>query len=264
VKYGPVPDFQTLDLFLPENTDQSVPLVIWIHGGAWRAGDKENHPGGALIEAGFAVASINYRLSTVSPYPAQFQDCQAAVRYLRTNAEKYGIDGNRIGVWGGSAGGHLAAMLGVHSNSRNKAFRVQAVCDWCGPTDLVRAITDTPKDSPLNIVEVLWELFLGPAANNQKLKQSISLAQRTRLLAGASPINHVTRNCPPFLVMHGDTDNIVPIIQSERFVEVLRAAKVKVDYRPISGAGHGFRDRPECIADVVAFFQKHLANAQDE
>ena len=227
--------------------------------GPGRRGDKENHPGEKLLEAGFAVASINYRLSTVAAYPAQFQDCQAAVRFLRSNAGKYGIDGTRIGVWGGSAGGHLASMLGVLSSSRNKATQVQAVCDWFGPTDLVKAITDTPKDSPLNIVEVLWELFLGPAASNQRLRKSISPVQRTQLLAGASPINHVNRNCPPFLIMHGDADKIVPIIQSERFVEALQAAKVDVDYRPIAGAGHGFRDQPECIADVVSFFQRHLA-----
>lgn len=257
--YGSVPEFQSLDLFLPQSESQSVPLVIWIHGGAWKAGDKENHPGAGLLEAGFAVASINYRLSTVAAYPAQLQDCQAAVRFLRSNADKYGIDGNRIGVWGASAGGHLAALLGVLSNSRNKSMRVQAVCDWCGPTDLVKAIPDTPKDSPLNIAEVLWELFLGPAAGNQRLRQSISPQQRTRLLAGASPISFVNRNCPPFLIMHGDADKTVPIIQSERFVETLRAAKVDVDYRPIAGAGHGFRDHPECLTDVVTFFQRHLS-----
>lgn len=261
VPYGRVPQYQSLDLYLPATSEQKAPLVVWIHGGAWRAGDKAMPPTGMLRANGFAVASINYRLSSVAPYPAQLQDCQAAIRFLRANSRKYGLDPNRIGVWGASAGGHLAAMLGVLSSSGGSSNRVQAICDCCGPTDLVNAIADAPQDSPLNIREVLWQLFLGPKFNDPNLRQSINSEQRRRLLASASPIQYASRKSPPFLVVHGDADNIVPIIQSERFVAALREAQANVEFLAISGAGHDLRDRADCMDAVLAFFQKHLANS---
>lgn len=263
--YGGAGKYQTLDLYLPEPSETAVPLVIWIHGGGWSGGDKDGKsPAGGLLEKGFAVASINYRLSTIAAYPAQLQDCQAAVRYLRMRAGKYGIDPDRIGVWGSSAGGHLAAMVGVMSDRQGKSTSVQAVCDWCGPADLVRAIPDSPPDCPLDIADLLWKLFLGPRAGNKRLRQSLTVPQRTKLLASGSPVNYVSGKEPPFLIMHGDADKTVPIVQSRRLVEVLKEAGVDVTFREISGAGHSLHDRPACFDEAARFFERTLKAAPVE
>src|SRR5262249_12628746 len=133
---------QTLDLYLP-SAEQPVPLIIWIHGGAWRVGSKEDDLPLDYLAQGCAVASINYRLSQHALFPAQIEDCKAAVRWLRANATRFKLDPQRFGAWGPSAGGHLAALLGTTGAVR--AFevganlvvssRVQAVVDYFGPTD---------------------------------------------------------------------------------------------------------------------------------
>ena len=136
-----------LDLFIPEKAEGPMPLVVWIHGGGWRSGSKENCRALGLTEYGFAVASINYRLTDVAMFPAQIHDCKAAIRFLRANAKQHRIDPNRIGVWGSSAGAHLAALMGVTNGNKEvegnigkytqTSSDVQAVCDWCGPTDFM-------------------------------------------------------------------------------------------------------------------------------
>ncbi|OYW12849.1 MAG: hypothetical protein B7Z55_17880, partial [Planctomycetales bacterium 12-60-4] len=137
----------TLDLYIPAESKAPKPLVIWIHGGAWQNGSKENCPALGLTSQGFAVASINYRLSSHAPFPAQIQDCQAAVRWLRAHAGEYDLDPDKFGVWGSSAGGHLVALVGTTGDvddfepiggHRDVSSQVQAVCDWYGPTDFLQ------------------------------------------------------------------------------------------------------------------------------
>src|SRR5260370_39954354 len=137
---------QKLDLYLPEKSDDPLPLIIWIHGGAWMAGSKENPPGIELLKRGYALASINYRLSQHAKFPAQLEDCKAAIRWLRANATTYHLDPDRIGVWGASAGGHLVALLrttgdvkeleGEEGNPQQSSGG-QSVVDWFGPTDIL-------------------------------------------------------------------------------------------------------------------------------
>ena len=146
--YGPNGERNKLDLYLPPKADSPLPLIIWVHGGAWLGGSKAG--GGSalrMLGRGYAVASINYRLSNQAKFPAQIEDCKAAVRFLRANAKKYNLDPDRFGAWGASAGGHLVALLGttgdvkeLEGDGRNKevSSRVQAVCDWFGPTDLLK------------------------------------------------------------------------------------------------------------------------------
>ena len=135
----------TLDLYRPEKISGPLPVIIWIHGGGWNRGRKERCPAVALVDDGFAVASVDYRLSSVAPFPAQIQDCKAAVRWLRANASTYHLDPDNVGVWGNSAGGHLAALLGTSGgvselegdgDNMQYSSRVQAVCDVAGPVDL--------------------------------------------------------------------------------------------------------------------------------
>ncbi len=264
ILYGSNRAYHRLNLLLPETVDGPVPLVVWIHGGAWISGDKDGpNPAAILLEKGFAVASIEYRPATIAAYPAQFKDCQAAVQFLRSKAKRYNIDPDRIGVWGSSAGGHLASMLGVKSvGDRNRA-RVQAVCDWCGPADLVNAVSDAPADCPLNTSEMLWQLFLGPSASNKRLRQTMSDAQKRKIVASGSPIEFVTGSEPPFLIVHGDSDKTIPLIQSQRFADALSSAGTNVSLEVIAGAGHQLGDRTECLEKSVAFFERTLLSTAE-
>src|SRR5205085_165270 len=146
-----------LDLYLPEKAQGRLPVVVWIHGGAWRAGSKDHCPAVPLTAKGFAVASINYRFSQHAVFPAQIEDCKAAIRWLRANADKYHLDPDHIGAWGASAGGHLVALLGTSGNKKElegkggnleQSSKVQCVIDWFGPTDLLglpKKLRNDPK-----------------------------------------------------------------------------------------------------------------------
>ncbi len=147
LEYGPHGVGNRLDLYLPPKADAPTPLVIWIHGGGWEAGNKDNPPGLGLLKKGYALASINYRLSQEAKFPAQIEDCKAAIRFLRANAKKYNLDPDHFGVWGASAGGHLVALLGTTGGvkelegdgpNKEESSAVQAVVDWFGPTDMLQ------------------------------------------------------------------------------------------------------------------------------
>jgi len=243
---------QKLDLYLPPN-GTNLPLVVWIHGGAWLAGSKEMCRALPLLNGGFAIASINYRLSQHAIFPAQLQDCKAAIRWLRAHAHEYGIDPDRIGVWGESAGGHLAALVGTTGDitefdvgeNLHVSSAVQAVCDWFGPTDFT-TMNNSPEllsRNPENLPEA--RLIGGPVHENK---------DRARR---ANPITYVTKDDPPFLIMHGDNDNVVPINQSELLVEALKQTGVKVKYHVVKGGGHGF-GAPQQLNMVRQFFIEHL------
>ena len=241
VSYGPDPAHR-LDLYLPAR--RPAPVVVFLHGGGWAHGDKFPCPAAPLAAAGFAVASVNYRLTTVARFPAQLDDARRAVTWLGDHATTYGLAADRIGVWGVSAGGHLAALLG---NER----RVRAVCDWFGPTDLAafaadaRAAELSPKPQwPLLITALLG----GPVESQPDL---VRLADPTRTASADSP---------PFLILHGDRDEWVPIGQSRRLADALSAAGADVTFTPIRGGGHGPGfDAPAMRSAVLDFFRRTLA-----
>ncbi len=256
-RYGPHGEGNLLDLYLPPRSSTPFPVIVWIHGGGWMLGAKEHWPAICLVDKGFAVASINYRLTDEAIYPAQIHDCKAAVRWLRTNAKKLKLDPERIGAWGSSAGGHLAALLGTSSDvaelegtQKRSAIssRVQAVCDWCGPTDLEKfspfqaSFPGQPPDCPEQIVT---KLLGGP------------VGQRKALTARANPITYASKKSPPFLIMHGDRDELVPFAQSKLLEAALREAGAKVEFRAIPGARHEmFNDSLYAVED---FFRKALS-----
>jgi acetyl esterase/lipase len=260
---GYVPDGherQKLDLYLPRETLRGAkrPLIVWVHGGAWLAGSKEGCPAVGFVADGYAVASVNYRLSQHAIFPAQIQDCKAAIRWLRANADTHGIDPNRIGVWGASAGGHLVALLGTAGDVNDfdvgpnlgVSSRVQAACDFFGPTDFAK-MSDFPgvenhddPDSPES------KLVGGPIQENKDKVQR------------ANPITYVTKNDPPFLIVHGDADPIVPYNQSVLLRDALDHAGVKVTLYTVQGGGHGGFKDPQVDVLVKEFFQKHLQNAR--
>ncbi|MCE9611638.1 MAG: alpha/beta hydrolase [Chthoniobacter sp.] len=252
-----------LDLFLPEKSTAALPLVVWIHGGAWSAGSKEGGPAPRLVAEGFAVASINYRLSQQAIFPAQIEDCKAAIRFLRGHAKEYGIDAGHIGVFGASAGGHLVALLGTSGDVKDLegkdgdlavSSRVQAVCDWFGPTDLTKMAAQSGPESRLN--------HDAPQSPESRLVGG-PIQERKELASRANPLTYVSRDDPPFLIMHGDRDPLVPLKQSQDLDEALRAAGAESKLQIIAGAGHGGPgfDKPEAVQMIREFFARHLRPA---
>lgn len=256
-----------LDVYYPERSDKPLPLVVWIHGGAWWAGSKEHSPALPLLEKGFAVASLNYRYSRNAVFPAQIEDCKSAIRWLRKHSAELNIEPAKIGVWGASAGGHLVAMLGVSGDVKewdkgenlDQSSRVQAVCDWFGPADLLtfgpqggNDMTKRPPSLPATDSSESPEAKLigGPIPDNKEKARA------------ASPVTYVTKDDAPFLIMHGDKDLLVPFQQSTELDENLRKAGVPAKLVIFPGAGHGggrFNER-ETMEQVAAFFTQTLKN----
>jgi acetyl esterase/lipase len=242
-----------LDLYLPEQGQKPLPLIIWIHGGAWMGGSKDGpSPALRFTASGYAVAQVGYRLSQEAVFPAQIHDCKAAVRWLRANARKYDLNPDRFVAWGASAGGHLVALLGTSGgvaelegsvNDLKESSRVQAVVDWFGPTDFLH-IGDAPSDIAHNAPDSPESKLIGGPILENKDKAT-----------KASPITYVSKDAPPFLIMHGDQDRTVPFSQSELLYEALKKAGVNATLVPVKGAGHGFGG-PEAMKPVQAFLER--------
>jgi acetyl esterase/lipase len=241
-----------IDLYLPAKADHPLPVIVWIHGGGWYEGSKENCPAVPFVTKGYAVASINYRFSQHALFPAQIEDCKAAIRWLRANAKRYNLDAGHIGVWGASAGGHLVALIGTTGNVKklegtggnlDQSSRVQCVVDWFGPTDFTKmgGWQDKP-DSPMA------RLLGGPVRDRQELATK------------ANPITYISKDSAPFLIMHGEEDKLVPMNQSELLDRALRKAGVESTLVRIPGNGHGGPGftTPENRKKIEEFFEKHL------
>ena len=246
---------QKLDIYLPKEAapDAKLPVIVWVHGGAWRGGSKEQCPAVWFVRRGYAVASIGYRLSQHAIFPAQLEDCKAAIRYLRANAGTYGLNPDRFGVWGSSAGGHLAASLGTTGDVKdfdkgpNLEFssRVQVVCDFFGPSDFTK-MADFESRIDHNAPDAPEALLVGGPVQEKKDE-----------CRRANPVTYVTKDDPPFLIVHGDKDPIVPFNQSELLRDALSRAGVDVRFHAVKDGGHGFRDK-EVDRMVLEFFDKHL------
>ena len=239
-----------LDAYYPSASNDRWPALVYVHGGSWTGGDKRSpitaHERFALVEAGFLVVSVNYRLAPEHKFPAMIEDVKCAIRYLRAHADEYNLDPNHIGAWGNSAGGHLVALLGLANESAGwdvgpyleYSSSVQAVVDFYGPADL----------------ETLLE------NNSERVFMDEDLAL-------ASPINHVTKAAPPFLILHGDSDRLVPREQSEVLYERLTANGVRAELVIVQNGGHGFTPedspnmkptREEITQVMVEFFENAL------
>ncbi len=224
-----------LDLFFPHNVTDT-PLVVFIHGGGWEAGNYKNQEAVWLTDHGFAVANISYRMSYEAVFPAQIHDCKAAIRWLRAHAGEYGYDATRVGVIGTSAGGHLAMLLGVTGGNQflegevgghlDQSSRVQAVVDLFGASDFVYRSRNQPSktEDPQGPVYKL----LGGAVT-----QNLAKAKR------ASPICHLTADDPPLLIVHGEKDDTVFPDQARRMNEAYKKACLDVSLVMLPDAGHG-------------------------
>lgn len=244
-----------LDIYRPTEFEGRLPTIVFVHGGGWKGGDKRSAVRTAawIVPDGYAVVSINYRLLDVAQWPAQINDCYAAVRWVRDHADEYRLDPDRVAAWGTSAGGHLVALMGTRPcpDRETTSSRVQAVCDWFGPADLLTM--------PPNMV------------SDTRTFEQVSRSNGARLLGApvptiperakdASALYHVSADDAPTLIMHGSQDPGVPLDQSKRLAAAF--AEVGVDHRffIVKGAGHG---GPEFASDesrsvVRKFFSRTL------
>lgn len=248
-----------LDLYLPKDV-KKPPLVVFIHGGGWKAGSYKSCQTSWLTERGFAMASISYRFSQVAVFPAQIHDCKGAVRWLRAHADEYGYDTTRIGAAGTSAGGYLVLLLGTTGGvpeyegtvggNLGQSSAVQAVADYFGPSDFILRSENQPikTEDPKSTV---GQLLGGPVKKNLELARF------------ASPVFQVNAGDAPLLIIHGDKDATVHLDQSQRMVDVYQKAGLEVSMNVVPGAGHGGAAHftPPLREAVASFFIKHLRPA---
>ncbi len=250
-----------LDLFLPEKASpKPLPVVVWVPGGGWIASSKEYCGAVDILDQGYIVASIEYRISSEALFPAQIHDCKAAIRWLRANASKYNMDPNRIGAWGGSAGGHLVALLGtsgdvkdLEGNGGNPDFssRIQAAFALAGPTDFNQYL-ELGKDNWKMLVDVAEKLIGGKIEDNPEK------------VAQANPITYVNGDEPPFLLATGDSEKAVPYQQSVILHQALVKAGCDATLHMEKGKGHAWLafqmmfGMPKITELATEFFGKHL------
>ena len=245
-----------LDIYSPKSITHPLPVLLWIFGNRWSRGSKHHPPPLYLISRGYIVISIDYRLSGEAPFPAAIEDCKAAVRWIRANAAAYHFDPDHIGAWGHSAGGHLAALLGTSGGvaelegGDNSSFssRVQAVCDMSGPSDILQfyeAVSNS-NERIARIDRSSIEQFLGGSVEQNRAKA-----------IAASPTTYVSKDDPPFLIIHGEEDMTIPVSQSEVLASKLKAAGVQVTLIMAERRGHGVGG-PRFAPEITAFFDEHL------
>jgi acetyl esterase/lipase len=237
-----------LDAYYPASADERWPALVYIHGGSWTGGDKRSpatlQDRVALVQAGFLVVSINYRLAPEHRFPAMIEDAKCAVRYLRAHADEYNLDPGRIAAFGNSAGGHIAALLGLADESAGWDVR-----EYLEYSSAVGAVVD----------------LFGPADLTALLGEDSERVFRDQDLALASPVEHVSGDAPPFLIIHGDSDRLVPLAQSQALYERLTEHGARAELVIVRGGGHGFTPadsphmdptREEVTGLMVGFFQR--------
>ncbi len=238
-----------LDLYLPRVSGR-MPLVVWVHGGAWRAGNKNAGVPMQFVDAGFAVASLDFRASTVAPFPANVHDIKGAIRFLRANAATYGYATDRIAISGASSGGHLAALVGVTNGHHelegtvggnvDESSDVQAILDYFGASNLTTILKQSTEFG-FGVREPALKLLLGATPDEVPALAKL-----------ASPVTHVDRSDPPLLLLHGDQDPQMPINQAHELQGAYEDAGLDVAFDVVHGAAHG--------GDLF-FAPKHLERA---
>ncbi|MHC6229423.1 alpha/beta hydrolase fold domain-containing protein [Arthrobacter sp. MMS24-T111] len=265
-----------LDIWLPRQASGPTPLVLWVHGGAFQLGDRRELPPTfapnsvfrLLNEAGIACATAEYRHSLEAPFPAQLHDLKAAVRYLREFAAELNVDRDRFGAWGESAGGHLVALLGLTGNHVNlegglgaqgHSSGVSAVVDFYGVSSLVDI---PPMSMPEGLFPAALTAAVPPGMSLQPEYMLVGGSDDPELLAAASPVSYVDAGAAPFLLVHGDSDGLVPHSQTDLLAAALAKAGVEHEVVTIEGADHCFFGAEDRMADIldsaVRYFSRKL------
>jgi acetyl esterase/lipase len=249
-----------LDLYVPDV--RPAPVCVWLHGGGWLRGARTDRAEQRLLpvtRSGVVIAAVQYRLSGQATFPAPLDDARAAVRWVRQNGAAFGLDVDEVGVWGASAGGHLAALLALCRDERDTLLgdsSVQAAVCWFPPTDLLMRDTDVPEGPPP-------PFMAGPApapSFEARLLGAESVQQVAAAARAASPITHVHPAAPPFLLMHGDRDGLIPSVHSSSLVRALLAQGVDASLLLLAGANHedpAF-DSAASLAAVSGFLRSAL------
>ncbi len=247
-----------MDLIYPEDRTKKYPCIVWICGGAWRIMDRSAHLAylSELARSGFAVASVEYRTTNEAVFPAQLTDVKAGIRYLRAHSDRYNIDIERFGVMGESAGGYLAAMAALADDPAydvgdctEYSSKVQAACPWYPPTD----VSCIPYGS---------EAAAAVSNESQLLGKNVMLFREEAL--GICPVSYVTKDAPPFMIIHGTDDHTVPFMQGEVLHDKLEAAGCDVKLIAIDGADHADNQffQEETWQRIIGFFHDKLGYAK--
>lgn len=268
IAYAGISTAQKLDIYLPDDSTKAYPVIISVHGGAFMFGDKADGQVNPMLEGlkrGYAVVSINYRLSGEALFPKNINDVKAAIRWVKANAKQYKLYPDKIALWGGSAGGNLSALAGTSGNVKeledlslgnaNQTSLVQAVVDWFGPTDFLKMdeqLTATGNGKP--------DHSEANSPESKVLGQKITeIPDKVKL---ANPETYISKDDPPFLVMHGSKDHLVPTQQSTNFAATLKKilGKKKVTLYVLQGAKHGGPEfeTTENLNIVFSFLDKYL------
>lgn len=245
-----------VDVYMPASVSNPY-LVVWVHGGAWHSGTKEDPPK-QLLAAGYALASVDYRLSVEAPFPACIHDIKAAIRFLRANAPTYGYRADKIAIWGSSAGGHLVALVGTSNGDKflegklgahvTTSSDVQAVIDFFGPTNFT-TILEQSTPHGIGVRAPALALLLG-----KPVEDVPDLAKK------ASPVFQVDPSDPPLFIAHGDQDIQVPVNQSLELEGAYEKHGLQVELEIVHGADHGSNAffRAEVIRKVQAFLERAM------
>ena len=251
---------QKLDLYLPtkRNSDKPLPVVVFIHGGGWKGGDKNGglrNVAPYVSSGDYAGVSVGYRLTNEAKWPAQIHDCKAAIRWVRANAKAHGLDAERIAVWGSSAGGHLVSILGTSGDVKelegklgahtDQSSRVQAVVNYFGPENFLTMVTQ-PSTVDRTTPDYPEALLIGGRV--QDMPEAAKLA---------SPVTYISKDDPPFLTAHGTKDPLVPFAQAEELHAELKKVGASSVLITMKDSGHGFGS-PELDSLVRRFLDKHL------
>jgi acetyl esterase/lipase len=274
ITYANLSQAQKLDIYLPEKGEGPFPVIFSIHGGAFKAGDKGDGQLKPMLEGlnrGYAVVSVNYRLSPEAVFPAQIVDVKAALRWIRANAKQYKLDPDKIAAWGGSAGGHLSALLGTSGGvvvledltmgNPEKSSRVAAVVDWFGPTDFLKMDGQLQESKVKNP-----QVHSIPDSPESELIGK-NLQDAPELVRKANPETYITPDDPPFFIQHGLTDQLVPYQQSanlaEKLEKILGKENVSLKLFPETGHGGPAFFTEANINDVFNFLDTHLKNSNE-
>ncbi len=257
IQYAVVADKPLLlDLYLPQTPATNRPLIVWVHGGAWRAGSKQDVPIIALLNDGYAIASVDYRLSATAKFPAQVHDIKAAIRFLRASSNQYQLNRDRFFVAGSSAGGHLAALVGVTNQHQplegtlgehlNQSSKVSAIVSFYGGSNL-QSILSQSTPHGLKVRVPALELLLGGQPE-----------QQSALARLASPVAHVDQHDPPLFLIHGDQDPQMPINQAHELHGAYKQNRLVAKFEVVHGGAHGGKEffEAEMIARVAQFLRE--------
>lgn len=258
--------FQMVDVYLPKrrNTERPLPVIAFVHGGGWVGGNRQFFTARACDYAAtgdYGAVCIGYRLTSEATWPAQIHDCKAAVRWIRGHAKELNLDGERIGLFGGSAGGHLVALLGTSGNVTaldgdlgeftNLPSRVRCVVNICGPADLTKPVS-TSRTGREMLAGLVTKLLGGP------------IEEKAETAREASPITYVSAATPPILTIHGTKDSLVDFQQSVLFDEALRKAGAKSLLVPMQDVDHSFSAGDETLGRIRKFFDIELRDLPGE